>query len=416
LLISTDVEHVSLDFSSLCITQASTGRIACAGRTSHLASGLQVTGLEGNATFTYLSPTAPDSASHELGNGTICSLTIQGRILCQGSGSFGVISAGSRVTENSLSQVARVPFPVEVTKPSSSTRLQGANRYATAAQISQAAFPESGVSKVFIASGQNFPDALSAGPVAATLAAPLLLTHPEFLIEDTRLELERLSPDEIVILGGVAAVSQALEEQLISAGWNVTRVTGANRFETSVLTSQLAFQTADTVFVAAGENFPDALAGSAAAIKESSPLLLVQGKSPAIIPAVASYLSDLRPSKIYVLGGPSVISDEVVAALGEYGDVERIWGADRIDTSVQIAKRFFRSAQAGIIAFAQNFPDALAGSMIASKLGIPIYTSFNDCINRGVINEFRRLGANSVYVLGGEAALSGRVAQLFPCD
>ena len=416
LLISTDVEHVSLDFSSLCITQASTGRIACTGRTSHLASGLQVTGLEGNASFTYLSPTAPDSASHELGSGTICSLTIQGRILCQGSGSFGIISAGSRVTENSLSQVARVPFPVEVTKPLSSSRLQGANRYATAAQISQAAFPESGVTKVFIASGQNFPDALSAGPVAAKLDAPLLLTDPEFLIEDIRLELERLGPDEIVILGGVFAVSQAVENQLISAGWNVTRIAGANRFETSVLTSQLAFQTADTVFVATGENFPDALAGSAAASNFMSPLILLQGKSTTIIPVVASYLSDLRPSKIFVLGGQAVISDEVVSALSAYGDVERIWGADRIDTSVQIAKRIFSSAQAGIITFGWNFPDALAGSMLASKLGIPIYTSSNNCVNRGVINEFRRMGANSVYVLGGEAALSGQVAQLFPCD
>jgi alpha-tubulin suppressor-like RCC1 family protein len=85
LLISTDVEHVSLDFSSLCITQASTGRIACTGRTSHLASGLPVTGLVGNASFTYLSPTAPDSINHELGSGTICSLTTEGRILCQGS-------------------------------------------------------------------------------------------------------------------------------------------------------------------------------------------------------------------------------------------------------------------------------------------------------------------------------------------
>jgi putative cell wall-binding protein len=278
------------------------------------------------------------------------------------------------------------------------------------------AFPESGVSKVFIASGQNFPDALSAGPVAAALDAPLLLTHPEFLIEDLRLELARLSPSELTILGSVSAVSQSVEDELVRAGYNVTRISGIHRFETAVLTSQLVFQTADTVFVAAGENFPDALAGSAAAIKESSPLILVQGKSPAIIPAVASYLSDLRPSKIYVLGGPSVISDEVVAALGEYGDVERIAGVHRIDTSVQIAKKFFSSAQSGIVTFGWNFPDALAGSMLASKLGIPIYTSLNECVHRGVINDFRRLGVNQFYVLGSEAALSGRIAQLSPCD
>jgi putative cell wall-binding protein/alpha-tubulin suppressor-like RCC1 family protein len=416
LLISTDVEHVSLDFSSLCITQESTGRIACTGRTSHLASGLQVTGLEGNASFTYLSPTAPDSASHELGSGTICSLTIQGRILCQGSGSFGIISAGSRVTENSLSQVARVPFPVEVTKPLSNSRLQGVNRYGTAIQISQAAFPESGVSKVFISSGLNFPDALSAGPVAAALGAPLLLTNPEFLIEALMLELARLSPSELIILGSVLTVSQFVEDELERAGYNVTRISGINRYETAVLTSRLVFQTADTVIVAAGENFPDALAGSAAAIKISSPLLLVRGKSSAIDPSVASYLSDLGPSKIYVLGGPNVVSDEVLTALQVYGDVERIAGVHRVDTSVQIAKRFFSSAQSGIVTFGWNFPDALAGSMLASNLGIPIYTSRQDCVHKVVIHDFRRLGVNQFYVLGSEATLSGRVAQLSPCD
>jgi putative cell wall-binding protein len=265
-------------------------------------------------------------------------------------------------------------------------------------------------------SGVNFPDALSAGPVAAAFDAPLLLTHPTSLVEDIRLELERLSPLEIIILGGVAAVSQALEDQLVSAGYSVTRIAGTNRYETSVLTSQLAFQTADTVFIVAGENFPDALAGSAAANTFMAPLLLLPGKSTAVNPVVASYLSDLQPSKIFVLGGPAVVYDELVSALGAYGDVERVWGANRIDTSVEIAKRFFSSAQAGIITFGWNFPDALAGSMLASKLGIPIFTSSNNCVNRAVINEFRRLGANSGYVLGGEGVLSGQVAQLFPCN
>jgi putative cell wall-binding protein len=298
----------------------------------------------------------------------------------------------------------------------SSTRLQGANRYATAIQISQAAFPESGVSKVFIASGQNFPDALSAGPVAAALDAPLLLTHPQFLVEDLRLELDRLDPLEIVILGSVAAVSQFVEDELVGAGWTVTRISGVNRFETAVLTSRLVFQTADSVFVATGTNFPDALAGSAAAINTSSPLLLVQGNSTTIVPVVASYLSELRPSRIYVLGGPTVVSDEVVFALGAYGSVERIAGANRIDTSVQIANRFFRSAEGAIVTFGWNFPDALAGSMLASKLGVPILTSPQNCVTRGVINDFRRLGTNQFYVLGSEAALAAPVASLFPCN
>jgi putative cell wall-binding protein/alpha-tubulin suppressor-like RCC1 family protein len=416
LLISTGAKHVSLDFYSLCITQASTERIACMGRTSILTSGLSVTGPTGNASFKYLSQTAPPKINHELGSESICSLTTQGRILCQGSGGFGVIAAASRVSENSLSQVASAPFPVEVTKTLSSYRIQGVNRYATAVEISKSAFPGQGVRRVFIASGVNFPDALSAGPVAATLNAPLLLTRPDFLPQDVILELERLSPLEIIILGSVAAVSKAVEDQLVKPGRTVIRIGGSNRYETSVLVSQLAFQTADTVFIATGQNFPDALAGTAVASISKAPLVLLPGQSTTIVPVVASYLSNLQPKKIFVLGGPATISNELVSALSAYGDVERLSGVNRIETSIAISKRFFSSAQTGIISFGWNFPDALAGSMLASKLGIPIFLSSHNCVRRSVINEVRRLGANSTHVLGGEATLSGQIAQLFPCD
>jgi putative cell wall-binding protein len=220
----------------------------------------------------------------------------------------------------------------------------------------------------------------------------------------------------VIILGSISAVSQVVQDELVAQGWNVSRVSGIHRYETAVLTSKLAFPTADTVFVAAGENFPDALAGSAAAIKTSSPLLLVQGNSPEIIPDVANYLSELNPTPIYVLGGPNGVSDSVLSALGEFGNVERISGTHRVDTSVQIAKRFFGSAQASIITFGWNFPDALTGSMLASTLGVPIYTSLKDCVHRGVINDVRRSGSGSLFVLGSEAALSAQVSQLSPCD
>jgi putative cell wall-binding protein len=346
---------------------------------------------------------------------TICSLTNKGKILCQGFGGFGVIAAGYRIPAENFN-LGNVPFPVEVTKTISVSRVQGTNRYKTAVEISKLAFPQESPTRVFIASGENFPDALSAGPVAAALGAPLLLTQRASLNTDVSVELARLNPGEVTILGGLSTVSQQVEDDLITNGWNVSRIAGGNRYETAVMTSKIAYESSDTVIIAAGENFPDALAGSSAASKLSAPLLLVQGHSLTLIPAVASYLSELRPEKIYVLGGPTVVSDAVVSALGEFGNVERIAGTHRVDTSVQIAKKFFESNQAGIVTFGWNFPDALAGSMLASRLGAPIYTSLQGCTHRVLVNDLRRSGVNTLYVLGSEATLSARVAELAPCD
>lgn len=408
--IANNVSHVSIDLDTLCITERETGQIACRGWTTLLTSGVQR-----DASFTYLSKSSAPSETHEMAMGTICSLTQAGKILCNGFGGFGVIAAGSRLPEKNLN-LGHIPFPVEVAKTISVSRVQGANRYQTAVEISKLAFPQPGPSRVFIASGENFPDALSAGPVASALEAPLLLTPRAGLNADVRVELARLNPSEVTILGGLSAVSQQVEDDLVSEGWSVSRVAGGNRYETAVMTSRMAYENSDTVFIAAGENFPDALAGSAAASKISAPLLLVQGHSPTLIPALASYLAELRPGKIYVLGGPNVVSEDVVSALGEFGNVERVAGTHRVDTSVEIAKKFFESNQTGIITFGWNFPDALAGSMLASRVGAPMYTSLHGCTHRVVVNDLRRTGANTLYVLGSEATLSARVAQLAPCD
>jgi putative cell wall-binding protein/subtilisin family serine protease len=418
-LVASGVSHVSLDLNTLCVTSSLTGRIACTGATEYLASGAVTAGDSGilsNFVFKYLSNSANPIGKHEMSHETMCMVTTRGRILCQGSGGFGLIAASSRLPEDSLSQIYGITFPIEVTKPLSFSRIQGTNRYATAVEISKTAFPQSGASKVFIASGENFPDALAAGPVAAALGAPLLINPRNSLIADVSLELARINPSEVVILGSTAAVSQQVTDELVSQGWNVSRISGINRFETAVLTSKLAFSSADAVFIAAGENFPDALAGSAAASKTASPLLLLPGHSPTILPVVVNYLSDLDPTTIFVLGGPNTVSDSVVSALREFGNVERIAGNHRADTAVKIANRFFRSSQAGLLTFGWNFPDALAGSMLASKLGAPIYISPKECVHRGVINDFRRSGTISLYVLGSEATLSARVAELSPCD
>ncbi|HET9416515.1 MAG TPA: cell wall-binding repeat-containing protein [Candidatus Limnocylindria bacterium] len=189
-------------------------------------------------------------------------------------------------------------------------RLAGADRYATAAAISTAGFGP-GVPTVFIATGTNFPDALAGAPASATLGGPLLLTAKDRLPTVTRTALFNLKPQRIVILGGTAVVSGTVAAQLdeFTTG-PVHRWSGADRYATAAAVAAQAFPTAGTAFVASGIGFPDALAGGPPGGASLGPLLTT---TPSSLPTSSrQQLQRLKPVRIFVLGGTSVVSDTVI--------------------------------------------------------------------------------------------------------
>jgi len=151
------------------------------------------------------------------------------------------------------------------------TRLAGATRYATAAAISTARF--AAADTVYVATGENFPDALAGAPAAAANHAPILLVTENTVPGPTARELDRLKPATTVILGGTAVVSDAVAAQLPGT---VIRLAGANRYATAVEISKATFSPGvPVIYLATGENFPDALAGGAVAGHDGGPILLV---------------------------------------------------------------------------------------------------------------------------------------------
>jgi putative cell wall-binding protein len=201
--------------------------------------------------------------------------------------------------------------------PGGVTRLAGPDRYATAAAISAATFAP-GVPVAYIATGLNFPDALSGAAAAGTTGGPILLVPGDGIPAVTAAELTRLKPGRIVILGGASVVSDAVAAALAPfTSGGVSRLAGADRYATSAAISAATFAPGVPIaYVATGLNFPDALAGAAAAGKTHGPVLLVPGTS---IPAsTAAELARLRPAQIAVLGSSGVVSSAVQAALGAY--------------------------------------------------------------------------------------------------
>jgi putative cell wall-binding protein len=248
-------------------------------------------------------------------------------------------------------------------------RVSGANRYDTAAAVSQFDFPAPAqVSTVFVAVGTNYPDALAGAAIAGKIGAPLLLVTPNSIPAETATELTRLAPDDIVILGGLGAISQQVEDDLAPYATNpITRLAGADRFATAVAISQYGFSvdgSADTVFVATGRGFADALAAGPVAVQLNGPVLLTEKDT---LPAVVgTEIVRLTPSRIIVVGGTAAVSDAVVTALDalQVGDVvERIAGADRYATAAAISAEGFEFGALRVyLATGLNFPDALGAA------------------------------------------------------
>lgn len=191
-------------------------------------------------------------------------------------------------------------------------RIAGADRYQTAADISAAAFSP-GVPVAFVATGQQFPDALTASALGARVGGPVLLTTANTVPAVTIAELQRLRPGEIDILGGAGAVSATVEAELGQYAPVVDRFTGTDRYETNYgANDRLGAIT--TAVLATGQQFPDALAGGALAAHLGGALILSSASSPT---AEQSYLYGIHPeiSSIITIGGPAALPDSIATAV-----------------------------------------------------------------------------------------------------
>ncbi|WP_335870588.1 cell wall-binding repeat-containing protein [Bacillus sp. 2205SS5-2] len=101
--------------------------------------------------------------------------------------------------------------------------------------------------------------------------------------------------------------------------------------------------------------------------------------------------------------------DPVLAKLQFSKDVNRISGADRYQTAIEVSQAGWETSDVVVIARGDMFPDALAGAPLAYKYDAPILLTQQDHLNNEVKAEIKRLGANKVIILGGKSAISNYV-------
>ena len=298
------------------------------------------------------------------------------------------------------------------------SRISGADRYQTAVAIS-AAYPV-GVDVVYVATGENYPDALSAAPAAAKQGGPLLLTARGVLPTAVQQEIARLKPQRIVVVGGENAVARTVSDQLALLA-PTSRAAGADRFETSRIVTREAFAEdgSSIAYVATGTNFPDALSASAAAGSLGSPVILVNGAGGNVEAATLRLIADLRVTTIRIAGGTAVVAPQVESSLASAAGVvavERLAGADRYATSVAINQAAFAAASTTYLAVGTGFADALAGAALAGLNGAPLYIVPSHCVPDQTLAAVQSSGNVRVVLLGGENALGSGVENLVPCS
>ena len=189
-----------------------------------------------------------------------------------------------------------------------SDRLMGNDRYLTAIAISQKSYPN-GTDTAIITTGENFPDALSAAPLAQKYNAPILLTEFNNLNSDTSTELKRLKVKKVYIIGGTGVISEDIDKQLYLMGISVLRLAGQDRYETALMVAN-EVGIKKGIFVVSGLDFPDALSAAPIAAAKGMPIILVPSDD--LTPLQKIFLSKNTIPNTYILNDNSEISDKII--------------------------------------------------------------------------------------------------------
>lgn len=281
-------------------------------------------------------------------------------------------------------------------------RIFGLDRYETSVKICDKEFTSS-TEVAFIVSGESFPDALCTSPLAKKYNAPILLTSKSELNSNVKERLIKLNVKKVLIIGGNGSISEKVVNEIKSLNIEVERISGTTRYETSIKIAEKMDGNSEVV-VTASSSFADALSIAPIAAMKSMPILLVNKDN--IPKETEEFIKNHNINKVYLIGGPGVITDAVKNKLP---NAERLYGNTRYETNINIINHFKGELDLSksIIASGENFPDALSGSMIASINKAPLVL-LNDSPGKNTDN-FLKENKNSLKdmtILGGVTGVS----------
>ncbi|KZL90808.1 cell wall-binding repeat-containing protein [Clostridium magnum] len=299
-------------------------------------------------------------------------------------------------------------------------RFGGQDRYETSKLIAENNFG-SNLDNVIIASGSDFPDGLVGVTLAKKLNAPLLLLDKSVESEGSTVVLQYIlnklnKNGNIYILGGEGAVSQFYVDYFIKSGYlknNIIRIGGTNRNETSVkIAENLNLSQGTPIVISNDSAFADALSISPKAGYSQWPVLLTSSSK--LSEDVESYIINMKPSVVYIVGGSAAVSESVKNRIKEitgYDDksIIRLGGKDRYETVEKINSHFYENNLDKVyVASGENFPDSLSGSVVAAIRGKPLVLVSESSYISGArsINDVTGSNKVTINVFGGDKIIT----------
>ncbi|UAL47033.1 cell wall-binding repeat-containing protein [Sutcliffiella horikoshii] len=189
-------------------------------------------------------------------------------------------------------------------------RISGENRTKTSIEIAKKV--KKNPDEIIVVSGLDFADALSIATYASNTTTPVLLNTSKItLTKELEEYVKQHKVKKVTVVGGKSAVTEDAVKKLKAAGVkNVSRVSGTNRYMTSVEVAKKFYPESVAVGIASGKMFPDALSGSNFASKNNMPIVLVNGHT--MINELTGYLKEAKVEHYYIYGGKNSINANIV--------------------------------------------------------------------------------------------------------
>lgn len=269
-------------------------------------------------------------------------------------------------------------------------KLIGEDRYQTAIKISKKKSGEAkdeewiGAQNVIVVNSNSMVDALSATPFARKENAQILLTEKNKLNSETKKEISRLRAQNIYIIGGENSVSDSVVNELKSMNLYVERISGNDRYETSLEIAKKLDVVSEMAVVNGVKGIPDAVSIAPVAANKNMPIVLASPNEGTKL--FDQYIKENGIKKSYVIGNKAAISDEIANKLP---NAERIGGINRNETNAAILEKFYTYTKLDNIFVVKDgmkkqddLIDALAVSTLTFSGESPVVIVGNDLSNK----------------------------------
>ncbi|MDK2902104.1 MAG: hypothetical protein PWQ93_23 [Clostridiales bacterium] len=295
------------------------------------------------------------------------------------------------------------------------TRLGGKDRFETNAAIVDSGWQHADTIVVVRGTGEDkFADAMASTILAYQYDAPILLVDQNTIPQPIKDTIAKLQPSKAFIIGGPTVVSDGIEQALKNDDITVERIYGQDRRETAIKIGDKVRERApfDTIILATGRDFPDALSAAPFSAMYNIPIFFVMNKPWEFIldELNEQALIDWGIKKVIIVGGPDAVAlsieDTIKYTGGNDLEVVRLSGFNRYETSLDIVKYFDKGDYQGItVATGKDFADLLAGAVFAAKNKTPIILADDKQNLYDTVEYLIGSGFDKRYVLGGDGIM-----------